>query len=95
MAVLLDLSRAFNSIGHNILLTNKKSYGFRGIALDWFRRYLKNRKQSVHHGSINYTITIIESDIPQGSVFLTLLFIRYTNDLRKLSAIILYNVYMD
>ena len=46
--VLLDLSAAFDTIDHNIMLSRlSKSLGVGGIALKWFKSFLKERKQSV------------------------------------------------
>ena len=44
-AAFLDISTAFDTIRHNILLKKITFYGIRGVANKWFENYLKNRKQ--------------------------------------------------
>ena len=73
--VLLDLSSAFDTIDHKVLLDRLHTrYGFSGSVLDWFRSYLLNHTQSVKIGKDLSAESEVRYGVPQGSVLGSLLF---------------------
>ena len=81
---LLDLSAAFDTIDHKLLLERlSKWFGFSGEVLDWFKSYLENRKQAVKIGNVVSNNRTLTTGVPQGSVLGPLLFSLYTVPLSR------------
>ena len=78
LLVLLDLSAAFDTIDHNILLNRLENYvGISGTALSWFKSYLSDRYQFVVVNEERSYRSQVQYGVPQGSVLGPLLFTLY------------------
>ena len=83
-AVFMDLSKAFDTIDHNILLEKLKFYGFSPDALKLMKSYLSDRRQYVDTGEgIISEVMSVWVGIPQGSILGPLCFLIYVNDLPR------------
>ena len=77
--IMLDLSAAFDTLDHDILLNRlQRRFGISGTALQWFRSYLSNRLQCVSIDSITSQEAVLQFGVPQGSVLGPILFTLYT-----------------
>ncbi|GFR82916.1 reverse transcriptase-like protein [Elysia marginata] len=81
---LLDLSAAFDSLDHNIMLTRlEKSFGIKHTVLQWFQSYRKDREQTVVVDGVKSAGNVLKYGVPQGSVLGPVLFTIYTQPLAR------------
>ena len=93
--VLLDMSKAFDSNNHSILLDKLQDIGASASALRGFSSYLFGRKQVVHINSTLSDALPLVSGIPQGSILGPLLFIIYVSSLPTVPKNCLSDCYVD
>ena len=82
-AILLDLSKAFDSVDRQILLYKLSKYGIRGTPLKLLQSYLTNRFQYIKNNNIKSNLWPSKVGVPQGGVISTLLFLILINDIKN------------
>ena len=95
LVVLLDLSKAFDSIDHATLLAKLQALGVSSASLDWFKSYLSGRLQCVRIGAETSSLQGISHGVPQGSILGPALFTIYFNNIPSIPDVCSLESYVD
>ena len=88
LGVFIGLSKAFDTVNHEILITKLENYGVRGSNIKWYSNYLEGKKQFICFDEKNTELENITCGVPQSSILGPLLFLIYINDIYKSSDIL-------
>ena len=92
VSVYLDLSKAFDSLSHKILLEKIKHLGITDLAYKLWQSYLLNCQQYVTFKNCRSDLKVINNGVPQGSILGPILFLIYINDFPNANT--LFNIIM-
>ena len=93
--IYIDLSKAFDTLNHSMLLEKLQYYGITGTSLSLLGNYLSGRCQYVEYNGHRSNTLLITTGGPQGSVLGPLLFLIYINDLPMVSDMFNMLMYAD
>ena len=95
LGIFLDLSKAFDTLDHNILMKKLEFYGVSDGPGKLLESYLSNRKQFVVFDDIKSQVLDIKTMVPQGFILGPLLFLIYITDIVKSSSFFKFILFAD
>ena len=95
IGIFLDLSKAFDTLNHNILLHKLKHYGLSKNSTRLIKNYLENKTQYVNFDNVNSDHQKIYTGVPRGSILGPLLFLIYVNDLHISTKLFQFILFAD
>ena len=95
LGIFLDLSKAFDTLDHKIMIKKLEFFGVSDGPGKLLESYLSNRKQYVVFDDINSQVLDIKTGVPQGSILGPLLFLIYINDIVKSSNLFKFILFAD
>ena len=81
-ALLIDISKTFDSLNHDFIISKLEGYGIRRKSCPWFKSYLNSRKQRTLFNGLESLPSVVTQGVPQGSTLgpFLYIYILYVND---------------